>query len=177
MVGPNQWPDDDVPHFRDALNKYKAALTQVSKALMIGLAHALGLDRDFFLRHTTEMASQLVGFRYAATADHFVGCGEHTDCGFLTILWQDSPGLQVFDKATNEFIDALPIPGTFVVNLGDLFQRWTNDVFKSTLHRVIATEKERYSLPFFCNANFLALVEPINTTDPHYAPFVRGSTC
>uniref|UniRef100_A0A8H7XP53 Isopenicillin N synthase-like Fe(2+) 2OG dioxygenase domain-containing protein n=1 Tax=Psilocybe cubensis TaxID=181762 RepID=A0A8H7XP53_PSICU len=82
----------------------------------------------------------------------------------FTILWQDrAGGLQVQNTA-GKWVDAVPIPGTLVVNLGDQFARWTNDVFKSTLHRVInRSGVERYSIPLFFGTNYDVLLEPIHT--------------
>jgi isopenicillin N synthase-like dioxygenase len=86
----------------------------------------------------------------------------------LTVLLQDPVGgLQVQDVASDRWIHADPIPGTFVVNLGDMIARWTNDKYRSTTHRVVnASRRERYSVPFFyegrtehevvCLANCLA---------------------
>lgn len=87
---------------------------------------------------------------------------EDTDCGFLTILIQDLPGLEVQDPLTNEWKSIEPIDDTFVVNLGDMAARWTNDVYRSTKHRVYnTTDSTRYSVPFFCNCNFDAPVKCI----------------
>jgi isopenicillin N synthase-like dioxygenase len=95
----------------------------------------------------------------------------------LTLLLQDAVGgLQVQDVASDRWIHADPIPGTFVVNLGDMIARWTNDMYRSTTHRVVnASGRERYSVPFFyegrtehevvCLANCLAPGE-----EPKYAP-------
>jgi len=86
------------------------------------------------------------------------GCGAHTDCGFLTILAQEdngTEGLQV-RRADGTWVSAKPIPGTFVLNLGDMAAHWTNDFYKSTEHRVYnaSSTKSRHSIPFFINCNF-----------------------
>lgn len=87
-----------------------------------------------------------------------------TDCGFLTILAQTLPGLEVQDPQTNQWKSVRPLEGAFVVNLGDMAARWTNDAYRSTKHRVYNTNpKTRYSIPFFCNCNFDAPVECIVT--------------
>ncbi|KAH6913000.1 Clavaminate synthase-like protein [Coprinopsis sp. MPI-PUGE-AT-0042] len=93
-----------------------------------------------------------------------IGIGAHTDYECFTILWQDpSGGLQV-QNTSGKWIDAVPITGTLVVNLGDQFARWTNNVFKSTPHRVInRSGKERYSIPVFFGTNYDVPLTPIHT--------------
>lgn len=79
------------------------------------------------------------------------GIGAHTDFGAVTMLLQDNTGgLQVWNNSSSEWVDVTPIPGAYVVNLGNLMMQWTNDRYLSNLHRVInKSGDERFSIPFF----------------------------
>ena len=74
--------------------------------------------------------------------------GEHCDYGFLTMLMGSEKGLQL-RNVNNEWVDIDPIPGCFVINIGDMLQKMTKGLYKSTPHRVVVTGKERYSIPYF----------------------------
>ncbi|KAJ3762712.1 hypothetical protein EV360DRAFT_13814, partial [Lentinula raphanica] len=80
----------------------------------------------------------------------------------FTILWQDTVSALQVRNADGKWIDAVPIPGAFVLNIGDQLARWTNDVFKSTIHRAInRSGQERYSIPLFFGVDYDVLLEPI----------------
>jgi len=105
-----------------------------------------------------------------------LGCGAHTDYECFTLLSQSNQsGLQV-KNINGEWINAPPIENTFVVNIGDLMQRWTNDQFKSTIHRVINTSgTTRYSIPVFFGPDYFAQIKClINDEIPKYPPVIAG---
>ncbi|WP_150301975.1 isopenicillin N synthase family dioxygenase [Pseudomonas profundi] len=153
-TGPNQWPSD-VPDFQPAMTTYYQALLGLSAQIMSGLALSLGLPSTYFEDFCTDPLATLRLLHYppqpAKPLPGEKGCGAHTDFGGITILLlDDKPGLQIWNAASASWLDAKPVPGTFVVNLGDMIARWTNDRYRSTLHRVINTSgEERYSVPFF----------------------------
>lgn len=150
LRGANRWPDFMPALQRDAMTYFNAA-HDVAHHLM--RAFALGLDQsdDFFLTNNAAPMSRASFVYYppqdeALGADQF-GVGPHTDFGVLTVLCQDDVGgLQVQDTS-GEWIKSPPIPGTLVVNVGDLLARWTNDEYRSTPHRVVnSSGQERLSL-------------------------------
>lgn len=156
-AGPNQWPSD-LPAFQPIMVAYFSALGIVAERIMRGLALSLDLPEDHFEAFSTNPASTLRLLHYPPCRleePDELGAGAHTDFGGLTILLTDEVGgLQVCDPSTNEWFDAPPITGAYVVNLGDMIARWTNDRYRSTLHRVInKSGRERYSLPYFYSGN------------------------
>src|SRR5688500_11614036 len=143
------------------------ALTGVGHALMRGVALGLGLSSDWFARHLTTDPTVLFRiFHYppGADADGW-GVGEHTDYGLLTMLRQDDhPGLQV--HSAEGWVDAPPIPNSFVCNIGDMLERMTAGRYRSTPHRVLNTSGEsRLSFPSFFDPAWDAEVRPAVDAD------------
>ncbi|KZS93820.1 Clavaminate synthase-like protein [Sistotremastrum niveocremeum HHB9708] len=167
MSATNVWPDEP-PEFRLAALSYYHAVLKFGLSIFPLFALALGLPENFFDDKTTKPAAPMRLLHYPAQTgivdDRTVGIGAHTDWQCFTLLWQDEVGgLQVLNQ-DNKWIDAPPIPGTFVVNIGDQLSRWTNDTFKSTVHRAInRTNVERFSIPIFFGSDYDVDIAPIAT--------------
>lgn len=162
LHGANLWPAA-VPALRPAVLGYMDAATSAAHALAGGVALALGLPFDYFASRYTARPTLLFRiFRYPPDAgDGSFGVGEHTDYGFLTLLAQDSNGgLEV--RTPSGWIDAPSLPGTLVVNIGDMLDRLTGGLYRSTPHRVVnRSGNERLSWPLFFDPAFDAQVEPL----------------
>lgn len=143
----NRWPQE-LPGFREPLRDYIEAMHALAERMMGLLAETLGLPRDHFAGFCESPMAAVRLARYPAEGAE---AGAHSDFGALTFLLQETMGgLQVFDRVTGGWIRVVPIPGSFVVNLGDLFAIFTNGRYPSTPHRVVhPAGEERISVPFF----------------------------
>ncbi|WP_158879451.1 isopenicillin N synthase family dioxygenase [Amycolatopsis anabasis] len=167
----NLWPGEPAD-FRATWWEYLDAMTRLSADLLRLFALALELDEDFFADKFDRHVSSLVAnYYYPQLEPPLPGQlrrGAHTDWGSLTVLYQqdDLGGLQVLRK-TGEWCDVPAIPGSFVVNIGDLMAFWTGGRWVSTLHRVVNPERgntsSRISIPFFYQPNHDASIEPLRT--------------
>jgi isopenicillin N synthase-like dioxygenase len=165
LHGRNLFPPD-LPLFRETVLDYMAAMTRLGHTLMAGIARSLGLEASYFAdRYTSDPLVLFRIFNYPPdrwdVGEPRWSVGEHTDYGILTILKQDDAGgLQV--KSRSRWIDAPPIPGAFVCNIGDMLDRMTGGLYRSTPHRVRnPAPRPRLSFPFFFDPNFEVEVKPI----------------
>jgi isopenicillin N synthase-like dioxygenase len=189
FFAPNIWPDEPAG-LRATVLEYHAHGQRVLHEVTTAMALGLGLPADWF-EPFTDASTDTLRINWfeghpgdTALPDQF-GIGPHTDFGVCTLLFADAePALQVFTE-TDGWRYVVPEPGALVVNVGDLMARWTNDRWRSTLHRVVpvlSTDGEvrrRRSVPIFHEGNFDALVECLPTcTDaddpPRYAPITGG---
>jgi isopenicillin N synthase-like dioxygenase len=162
MTGPNIWPD--IPGWKDTVAGYYDAAFNLGLRLLDALALELGVEPEELTQHITYPTSQLRLLRYIenempANKD-MVGITAHSDFECFTILLTGSPGLQVMN-AEDVWVEAPPIPGCFVVNIGDIFETWSGGQFKSTQHRVNNIGKERYSMPLFFGLDYHTVVQPL----------------
>ncbi|EJD51052.1 Clavaminate synthase-like protein [Auricularia subglabra TFB-10046 SS5] len=167
MTGKNYWPsEDEIPGYRERVLQYYHAAVKLGLSMFSLFALALDLPEDFFVDKTIHPAAVMRLLHYPPQTgeidERVIGIGAHTDYECFTILWQDDvPALQVLN-ADGKWIHAKPIPGTLVINLGDQFARWTNDVFKSTVHRAInRTGVRRYSIPLFFGTDYHVPLEAL----------------
>jgi isopenicillin N synthase-like dioxygenase len=193
------------PSFAKAWDDYYEALSLLADSLLEAFALALQLPEDYFKQFTDHHASALRALNYPSVE----GCNRpknqyrasaHTDYGILTILRSDGPGLQVSkDKNPPTWHDAPVVEDGFIVNLGDLMKRWTNDRWLSTLHQVVMTPSEfsstevnvagvngegycknmtarRQSMAFFYNVNKDAVISNLHPEDQEskYEAIVAG---
>ncbi|KAL2812987.1 hypothetical protein BJX63DRAFT_432276 [Aspergillus granulosus] len=192
---PNQWPDD-WPEFRSDMNFFFEKCHQVHLVLLRALAGQAGVDERFFEPFVDKKDHFFRVIYYPETTRSSFRdrqrAGAHTDYGTLTLLFNDnSGGLQV-RTASGEYIEAPPIEGCAIINVGDLLARWFNDRLRSTEHRVVEPEPKpdengnvpeivpaRYAIAWFGHPNRDALVEPLEacctTENPKkYGPVYAG---
>jgi len=180
--GPNLMPES-LSGFRDTCERYHTEMLSLARQLIRAIALSLDLPEDYFetLQQNPITIQRFLHYpsQTGRIDEQEIGIGAHTDYGFLTILAQDDIGGLQVQNAAGEWISAPPIEGTFIVNIGDLVQIFTNDRYRSTIHRVVNTSgRERYSLPFFIDLDFDAVVDVVPTcrSDDHPAKYT-AYTC
>jgi isopenicillin N synthase-like dioxygenase len=188
VYSPNLWPAA-LPELREAWTTYYTAMSALGARLMSLFARGLGLEPEFFADKIDHQPNALRAINYPERDETplpgQLRAGAHTDYGTLTILRQDAVGgLEVLD-AGGSWTGVESVPGAFVINIGDLMARWTNDQWRSTLHRVVdppgaaASQARRQSMPYFQNANWSAEITCLPTClaageTAKYAPVLAG---
>ena len=165
LDGPNQWPPE-CPEFQKMMGRYFEAAEDLSKTLMRGFSLALGLEEDHIAHYFSRPLSRLKVNHYppqdSPLSENNLGVVPHCDSGAFTILWQDSIGGLEIQNKEGQWVGAPPIADTFVVNIGNIMEMWSNGRFSSTPHRVINVGNDnRYSIPLFVNPSAEVEIKPL----------------
>ena len=186
---PNRWPDgidEEGVKFRETMVDFFDRCKELHRLVMGAIALGLGYEEGFFDDYVKTGDNTLRLLHYPPVAREVfeknkgaVRAGAHTDYGSITLLFQDDRGGLQVKNAQGEWEDVTPIPGTVVVNAGDLLARWSNNKIVSTTHRVVnpplkKQDEEalrelgeypaRYSVAYFCNPDFDKLIEALPGT-------------
>jgi isopenicillin N synthase-like dioxygenase len=179
----NIWPEN-LPHFQAAVLAWFAQTALVARRMTRIFALALDLPSDYFAPYQNHSLDVLRLNHYTlpeglrTVPSEQMGMGAHTDYGIVTVLWADpvTPGLQIVD-ANGRWVDVVPTQGALLINLGDLLARWTNDRWRSTLHRVLPSINSqgqvvrRRSAAFFHDGNADSIIECLpSCTTPQHPP-------
>lgn len=174
LIGPNQWPDDP-PELKKVTLAWQAEAFRVSCEVLRALAAALGQDEDYFDRWFGEDACRYQKVIHYPPGGSGQGVGSHKDYGYLALLQQDQVGGLQVEANDGTWIDAVPVPGSFVFNIGEMLEIATNGYLRATQHRVVSPNSgvDRYSIPFFLGPKLDTTVPPIDLP-PSLAAKARG---
>ncbi|XP_031249431.1 protein DMR6-LIKE OXYGENASE 1-like [Pistacia vera] len=154
------------PEFREACEEYAKDLEKLAYKLMELIALSLGLPANSFCNFYRDQTGVIRLNHYPpCPVPHLaLGVGRHKDSGALTILAQDDVGgLEVKRKSDGEWTRVKPTPDAYIINVGDILQAWSNEIYESVEHRVVVnTEKERFSIAFFFNPAHYTMVKPLD---------------
>ena len=165
LDGPNQWPEQH-PSLKVTMLRYFAEIERLADVLLRGFSIALGLEGDHLLQYFKKPLSRLKVNHYppqrSPVREDNLGVVPHADSGGFTILWQDEiGGLEVQNK-NGEWVGAPPVADTFIINIGNIMEIWSNGFFSSTPHRVInCGDNDRYSIPLFVNPSADVVIAPL----------------
>jgi isopenicillin N synthase-like dioxygenase len=180
------WPDQFIPDFRRDSTALFEACTDLAKRVLFAIAIGLKLsDSSFFVqRHNILEKQSSVCMRYqyyppltnVTLKTDQVRCGEHTDYGSITILFQDDVGGLEVRTRDGQYVQATPVPDTVLINIADLMQRWTGDKLVSTRHRILLPDdpvkwaKSRLSVAFFVDPDSDCVIETVDSSGVQYPP-------
>ncbi|XP_028772916.1 2-oxoglutarate-Fe(II) type oxidoreductase hxnY [Neltuma alba] len=185
----NQWPSEEVlENWRPTMESLYWKLLVAGRELLSLMAQSLNLDEDFFekIGALSKPAAFLRLLHYPGEVvpdEEICGASAHSDYGMVTLLVTDGvQGLQICKEKFKQpqFWEDVPhIEGAFIVNIGDMMERWTNCLYRSTLHRVMPAGKERYSVAFFLDPNPDCVVECLESccsesSPPRFPPIRSG---
>jgi isopenicillin N synthase-like dioxygenase len=185
-AGLSRWPNDGVlPGFTSFMQAQIVKRVALAQKLARALAMSLDLPEGYFddvhrYLGVVSIINYYPPFDQARANRTQWSFSPHTDYGGFTLLTQDSLGGLQVRNAAGDWIDVPPITGTFVVNIGDLFATWTNDLYTSNLHRALnVSDKARISFPFFASPQGATRIECLPTCQspdnpPRYAPVTAG---
>jgi isopenicillin N synthase-like dioxygenase len=169
--------------FDNSVPQLYQACTKLADQVLEAIALSLELPWDFFTNYHNQHHHTMRSLCYPVppNSGEYLGAGEHSDYGSITLLFQDEvSGLQIC-STSGEWITAPVIPETVIINTGDLMQHWTNDLFPSTKHRVVIPpniQKPRYSIAFFCHPNYDHAIACLPSCTQHkpaaYSPVLAG---
>ncbi|MEO0509241.1 MAG: 2OG-Fe(II) oxygenase family protein [Verrucomicrobiota bacterium] len=172
--GADYWPN---PQFEAFMRVFYGRVVKIASDVMGAFELALGLPSGYFDERHTGLTQTLRLLHYPPAEEVVegqLGAGAHTDYGTITVLFQDQAGGLQVQGLNGEWIDAPPVPGTVVINTGDLISRWSNDFFKSTPHRVVprpaAMRKGRQSIAFFSDPDPEVMIETFPSCITEEAP-------
>ena len=171
------WPRE-IPEFKLIAEKIERIARMLSYQFLYRFEEVLELPKGKFVENHIDGSSTMRILHYPQYEGEIkknqVRGGAHTDYGSITLLWRfdDIPGLQVYDKESDEWIDAPIVENSIVLNVGDMFARWSNDILKSTPHRIVNSDlsRPRCSMPYFVDPGREVMIENITKDPAKYPP-------
>jgi isopenicillin N synthase-like dioxygenase len=171
------WPKE-IPEFKLMAKKIERIARMLSYEFLYRFEKVLNVPTGKLVEKHLDGSATMRMIHYppyeGEIKENQVRGGAHTDYGTITLLWRfdDVPGLQIYDKKDEEWIDAPIIENSIVLNVADMFARWSNDILKSTPHRIVNSDlsRPRYSMPYFVDPGRDVMIENITKDPAKYPP-------
>jgi isopenicillin N synthase-like dioxygenase len=171
------WPTE-IPEFKPLAQKIERISRMLSYQFLYRFEKVLRISTGSLVEKHLDGSATMRMIKYPVWDGEIkegqLRANEHTDYGTQTLLWRfdDCPGLQLFDDNKDEWTDVPIVENSIVLNIADMFARWTNDLFKSTPHRVVnvAMDRPRYSMPYFVDPGRDVMIENLMGTPAKYPP-------
>ena len=171
------WPKE-IPEFKLMAKKIERIARMLSYQFLYRFEKVLNVPTGKLVEKHMDGSATMRMIHYppyeGEIKENQVRGGAHTDYGTITLLWRfdDIPGLQIYDKEDDDWIDAPIIENSIVLNVADMFARWSNDILKSTPHRIVNSDlsRPRYSMPYFVDPGRDVMIENITKDPAKYPP-------